>query len=76
MATDVPGCRSVVRNGETGLLVPEKNTEQLAEAIETLIKNKALRLKMGIQARKMVESEFSEEVIISKVKDLYFQLLG
>jgi len=31
---------------------------------------------MGIQARKMVENKFSKKVIISKIKDLYFQMLG
>jgi len=76
VATDVPGCRSVVINGETGLLVPEKNAEELADAIETLINNKELRLKMGIQARKLVESEFSEKIVIEKVIRLYHQLLG
>jgi len=75
VATDMPGCRSVVRNGETGLLIPAKTIEPLADAIATLINNKTLRLEMGQRARQMVENEFSEEIINEKFISLYKKLL-
>jgi len=76
VTTDIPGCRSVVRNNETGLLVAPKNIRQLADAIETLINDKELRLRMGKRARELVECEFSEKIINAKIMNLYQQLLG
>src|SRR6266498_5200683 len=37
VTTDTPGCRDVVTHGENGLLVPVKNAQAIAEALETLI---------------------------------------
>ena len=53
-----------------------KNARQLAEALETLINDKELRLKMGKRARELVECEFSEKIINAKLMNLYHQLLG
>ncbi len=53
VATDVPGCRDVVTSGVNGLLVPVKNSEALADALETLILDRELRLKMGVAAREI-----------------------
>jgi glycosyltransferase involved in cell wall biosynthesis len=51
VATDVPGCRDVVTSGVNGLLVPVKNPQALADALETLILDRELRLRMGAAAR-------------------------
>lgn len=52
------GIPEAVRDGETGLLVSERNVLELADAMFTLLRDSALRQRMGIQARKMVEEEF------------------
>ena len=75
VATDVPGCRSVVINNKTGLLVPPRNAESLALAIEKLINNKVLRLEMGIKARELIENEMSVQMINSHFIELYRRLL-
>ncbi len=53
VATDVPGCRDVVTSGVNGLLVPVKNPEALADALETLILDRELRLAMGAAGRQI-----------------------
>lgn len=52
------GIPEAVRDGETGLLVQERNVDQLADAMFTLLCDSALRQRMGTQARQMVEGEF------------------
>ena len=52
VATDVPGCRDIVRHGTNGLLVPPKNPAALAEAIATLLNDAALRLKWAAAGEK------------------------
>ena len=76
VATDVPGCRDVVRPGENGLLVPARNTEQLAAALQQLIDDPALRARMGAAARQMVENEYSDSMIAEQTMDVYGSLLG
>ena len=48
VATDVPGCREIVRNGDNGLLIPAKDPIALAEAIVTLLQAPDLRRRMGL----------------------------
>jgi glycosyltransferase involved in cell wall biosynthesis len=71
VTTDVPGCREVVKEGENGLLVPAKDSEELASALIVLIENKALRLKMGLAGRKRVERYFSDTLIHEEILRLY-----
>lgn len=51
VATDVPGCRDVVTHGVNGLLVPVRNPDELAKALESLILDGELRRTMGIAGR-------------------------
>lgn len=76
VATDVPGCREVVRHGENGLLVPARNPEALADAIATLIENPRLRRQMGNRAREIVVNKFSSEKIGEETLAVYRHLLG
>lgn len=76
VATDVPGCKEIVRNGENGYLVEVKKSVPLAEAIETLILNKELRQEMGKKGRKIVEKELSSEIINKQFTDLYQSLVN
>lgn len=51
VTTDVPGCREIVTEGVNGFLVPARDSEQLAMAIQKLIQNPILRLEMGANNR-------------------------
>ncbi|WP_181850390.1 glycosyltransferase [Thalassospira profundimaris] len=66
VATDVPGCREIVRHNENGLLVPLRDANTLANAIEELMEDDAKRTEFGKAARKLVEDELCDGVIIAK----------
>jgi len=74
VATDVPGCREVVREGENGLLVPVRDAQALSEALLYLIKNSELRSQMGRRGREIVLKEFSSEKVIAQTLSLYKEL--
>lgn len=71
IAADVPGCRSLVIDGETGVLVPPKNAEALADAIADLAADAERRAAMGSAARAKVEAEFAAAVIEARMIALY-----
>jgi glycosyltransferase involved in cell wall biosynthesis len=76
VASDVPGCRDIVRHGINGILVPPKNPAALADAIARLLNNPGLRAEMGRRGREIVVNEFSEEKVIQQTLALYRQLLS
>ena len=76
VATNVDGCPEVVYDGETGILVPPKNVQALAQAILSLLGNPVQRRQLGMAARTRAVREFSEEKNISTFLNLYTQLLA
>ncbi|PWF48898.1 glycosyltransferase family 4 protein [Massilia glaciei] len=75
VATDVPGCREIVRHGENGMLVPARDAKALAAAIAILVNDPQLRRSMGSKGREMVLQEFSEESVVRETLDIYRALL-
>jgi glycosyltransferase involved in cell wall biosynthesis len=75
VASDVPGCREIVRHGENGLLVPVRDAEALAAALRELIDDPALRQQMGIRGREIAEAEFSIEKVAQETIAVYRSLL-
>ena len=71
VTTDAPGCRVVVNPGVNGYLVKLQDADSLAEAMDKLIKDKALRQRMGIAGRKMAEEEFSIDMVLDKTFEIY-----
>jgi len=59
IATSVGEVPTLIRNGDTGILVPAENPELLACAISELLRNPQRRVQLGEAARKLVEDEFS-----------------
>ncbi len=76
VATDMPGCREVVRSGETGLLVPPHDIVALADAIAALAGDPARRQTMGAAGRALVEREFGEAMVAEQTLALYSVLLA
>ena len=74
VTTNTIGCRDVVEDGLNGFLVPIKDSENLALAIEKLIIDKDLRAKMGKESFKLAISKFSSKIINSQTISLYNQL--
>jgi len=75
VATDIPGCREAVINGETGFLVPARDAAALAEALARLIDSPALRASMGAAGRARVEENFSDAIICEKTLAVYESLV-
>jgi len=75
VTTDTNGCREVVRHGENGFLVPVKSTAELADALQLLLENPALRQQMGARGREMVLTEFAVERVVAETLAVYEELL-
>jgi glycosyltransferase involved in cell wall biosynthesis len=75
VATNVPGCRDVVVDGLTGLLVPPGDPTATAIALERLIRDQATRFRFGAEGRRHVEQNFSERRVVAEVLALYRTLL-
>lgn len=71
VTTDVPGCRDVVTHGINGLLVPVADPSSLANALETLISDPALRLKMGAAGREIAIQRFAIGKINTETTRVY-----
>ena len=71
VATHVGGIPEIVRNHENGILVPQSNPLKLAEAIQHLLDNKDVRIRLGREGRKSVISNFSSEVVVKKLCKIY-----
>ena len=74
VTTDVPGCRHVVEDGVTGLLVPARQVAPLAESIGRLIADPSLRLRLGAAARARAEAQFGVDQIVFETLHLYSQM--
>ncbi len=70
IASDVPGCREVVKDGDNGFLVP-LTPKGIAEALQKMAEDQALRHRMGKKSRLMALAEFSKERISEETLALY-----
>lgn len=74
VASAVGGIPEAVQDQVTGLLVPSKNSDNLAAAILKLLKNREWATNMGKEGRKRVEAHFSIENEVKKIQCLYDNL--
>lgn len=75
ITTDVPGCRDAIDAGVTGVLVPVRNAEALADAIEILINDRARCAEFGYAGRKLAESAFDVRQVVASHLNIYDQLI-
>ncbi|MGY9006706.1 MAG: glycosyltransferase family 4 protein [Alphaproteobacteria bacterium] len=76
IAVDGPGLREVVIHDKTGLLIPARNANALADAITTLARDGDLRKRMGDAARQHAAKTFGREAIAVKTLGVYRTLMG
>jgi len=74
VATDVPGCREIVRDGFNGKLVPREDPRALASAIESILDDVTLSAQMGVNGRSLVAEEFSVETVVQETMKVYQRL--
>lgn len=76
IASDLPGVRTVVLDGDTGLLVPPANVEELKKAILLLLEQVDLRERLGLSARKQAEQRYAWEPLIDRLEETYASVLN
>ena len=75
VATETVGSDEMLRNGETGLIVPIKDPVKLSEAIGKLAADPETRITLAKEARKHAAKTYSLEKMITKTENLYSGLL-
>lgn len=76
ICSNIGGMREIIQNMKTGILTEEKQPEEIAKTIETVIENPDLRSKIGNDARKYVLRNHSFIAHASKVSQIYRTVLG
>ena len=74
IATDAPGCREIVIDDQTGLLVGIEDPKALAQAITKLAASPELRARYARAARELVVSKLSARIIGEQIVRLYNDL--
>ncbi len=76
VGTDISGITDVINHLQTGLIVPPKNPEALADAIITLLEHESLRKKLSQNARELMVNNYSWNKVVEKVENVYSELIG
>lgn len=76
ITTDVPGCRDAILPNVSGLLVPVRDAQSLADTIEYLAVNDDVRREMGRQGRMLAEQEFDVNRVVDQHLEIYSELTG
>ena len=76
VATDIDGSREIIRDGDTGLLVPPADPEALAGAILRLAGDADLRRRLAEKARTEIPPAFSLKGMVARTERLYLDLAG
>lgn len=74
IASDLPGVRTIARDGETGLVVPPKDSGALSRAIDKLAENRELRHRLALQGYKRVEEHYRWPAIVKQLETTYGHL--
>jgi colanic acid/amylovoran biosynthesis glycosyltransferase len=71
VSTGVTGIPEVLHDEETGLMVPQHDPASLASAIERLLMDADLRVRLATQARRLIEDEFSVHRNAARLRDIF-----
>lgn len=75
VATNVGGIKYMLRDKETGFLIPPDNISKIVEKTDLLLKDKNLRLKMGEKAKEIALNTFHPDSVAKKTYLVYKQIL-
>ncbi len=76
IASSLPGVRTVVQDGSTGLLVPPEDVTELAKAMHLLLEQIELRKRFGTAARAHAEQKFAWEPLMTQLEQTYRSVLN
>jgi glycosyltransferase involved in cell wall biosynthesis len=74
IGTDMPGVREVIRHGENGLLIPTRDSEALARAVETLANDPIKSKAYGAASLSRAINEFNHQKVIGEYITMYREL--
>ncbi|MBN1913732.1 MAG: glycosyltransferase family 4 protein [Candidatus Omnitrophica bacterium] len=75
VATDTGGVREVIKEGETGFLVPVRDIKAMSEKIVSLLRNRQLRIKMGKAAKESLREDYNMPTAVSRTQNVYLDLI-
>ncbi len=73
---DIDGAREVALAGETGFLIPPRQTEMLAAAISTLAADKEMRIRMGREGQRRFTEQFDHRTMTREIRKVYQKVLA
>ncbi len=71
IASEIGGLAEIVKNDQTGLLVPPEDSQALASALLRLLQNRELAEQMGIKGREIAKTEYSQDLYLDNFLRLY-----
>ncbi|MBN1602657.1 MAG: glycosyltransferase family 4 protein [Chitinispirillaceae bacterium] len=71
VAIDIPPVNEIVKNGSTGILVRQNDTEALSEALHKMLSDHAMRQSMGEKALEEFKRCYAPAVVIQRIVDVY-----
>lgn len=71
IVTDLPGVRTLVKNGETGVIIPPNDASALTEVLTDFLRNTKKFAKMGEAARLHIRQNYDENRLIQRLIELY-----
>jgi glycosyltransferase involved in cell wall biosynthesis len=74
IASNIHGIPDVVRDGVTGLLVPPRDVDAIADAVVRLLEDPAFRQRMGAAGREFVRQEYRWQDNIALMERLYDEM--
>ena len=75
VASRVGGIPDLVEHGKNGILTTPGDINELSDALNKLLLDKHLAQKMGMEGRKKIGLEFSSEIMIQSIKNIYNECL-
>ena len=76
VASDAPGITEALAADETGLLFPPGDAEALAECLDRLLSDAALRLRLGSAGRERALRIFALDTMAERIEGLYYEVLS
>lgn len=74
IGSNIGGIPDIIQDGETGLLVPEKNISKLSKAVINLVENENFRNKLANGGYNLVEDKFNWRKIAQSYISIYTQI--
>ena len=76
VATNIDGNREIIEDNVTGILVPPKNPEKLADGVLRLLRDRKLATILGKSGYCKLEKEFAFDVMVQKIQNTYEELIS